>query len=199
MSPQEYHASPFYAADQVSLQARRAAEDPFGEKDTNAIGDHYKDTVHWPSKNSIMKEKRLLRMKDVLEQRFRDSDGVEMDLSLFDVEALLEQDKEDARAEDQRKRAEEARKKRAEEASGLLPIFEAKSGLQVANARMSRGAGRGGSARGRTPMRRITAGKPRREQLEALPTDTQTPRPSNNSRKKTGGGRHRLFLPQPLS
>ncbi|RVD85629.1 uncharacterized protein DFL_003946 [Arthrobotrys flagrans] len=181
MSAEEYRSSPFYPADQESLRTRRNANDPFGEKDIQAIGDDYKNTVHWPNKNEKMKEKRLLRMKEVLEQEFRD-EGVDMELTLQDVDDLLEHKKIVARAEE-RKKAEEARR--------TLPIYEAKSGTHVANATGIGGILKGGG-RGNVPMRRATAGRPGRGRLQALPAGSQVSPPGS---RPSGGERENSLLP----
>ncbi|EGX52081.1 hypothetical protein AOL_s00043g471 [Orbilia oligospora ATCC 24927] len=205
MTPQDYLASPFYPADQESLKSRRAANDPFGEKDVLAIGDNYKNTVHWPSRNETMKEKRLQRMKEVLEQEFKDKEGIEKDLTLEEVDEILEGRKAVVRAEEEKKRAEEA----AQRAKTVLPIYEAKSGLHVANAevvgRPLRGRGRGrprgrGRGRGSTTRAAATAaaGGSDRGQLLALPTGSQSSSPPSSRRKgsRGRGGRENL-LPRP--
>ncbi|KAF3289572.1 hypothetical protein TWF970_003342 [Orbilia oligospora] len=182
MTPQDYLASPFYPADQESLKSRRAANDPFGEKDVLAIGDNYKNTVHWPSRNETMKEKRLQRMKEVLEQEFKDKEGIEKDLTLEEVDEILEGRKAVVRAEEEKKRAEEA----AQRAKTVLPIYEAKSGLHVANAEV---VGR--------PLR-AAAGGSDRGQLLALPTGSQSSSPPSSRRKgsRRRGDRENL-LPRP--
>ncbi|KAK6518017.1 hypothetical protein TWF506_005182 [Arthrobotrys conoides] len=202
MSPQDYLESPFYPTDQESLKTRRAANDPFGEKDVLAIGDNYKNTVHWPSRNEVMKEKRLQRMKEVLEQEFRDNEGIEKVLTLEEVDDILERRKAVIRAEEDKKRAQEA----AQRAKTVLPIYEAKSGTHIANAKVvgrplrGRGAGRvraRGRGRGTTP--RSTAGRSDRGQLLVLPTSNQSSPPPNSRRKSGGGrgGRENLSLPPP--
>ncbi|KAF3090046.1 hypothetical protein TWF706_010197 [Orbilia oligospora] len=211
MTPQDYLASPFYPADQESLKSRRAANDPFGEKDVLAIGDNYKNTVHWPSRNETMKEKRLQRMKEVLEQEFRGKEGTEKDLTLEEVDEILEGRKAVIRAEEEKKRAEEAEKRAAQRAKTVLPIYESKSGLHVANAEVVgsplRGRGRGrprgrGRGRGRGSTTRgaaaAAASGSDRGQLLALPTGSQSSSPPS-SRRKSGrgrGGRENL-LPRP--
>ncbi|KAF3205013.1 hypothetical protein TWF679_009450 [Orbilia oligospora] len=196
MTPQDYLASPFYPADQESLKSRRAANDPFGEKDVLAIGDNYKNTVHWPSRNETMKEKRLQRMKEVLEQEFKDKEGIEKDLTLEEVDEILEGRKAVVRAE-------EAEKRTAQRAKTVLPIYEAKSGSHVANAqvvgRPLRGRGRSRPrGRGRGSTTHAAAGGSDRGQLLALPAGSQSSSPPSSRRKGSRGrGGRENCLPPP--
>ncbi|KAF3207811.1 hypothetical protein TWF106_011625 [Orbilia oligospora] len=196
MTPQDYLASPFYPADQESLKSRRAANDPFGEKDVLAIGDNYKNTVHWPSRNETMKEKRLQRMKEVLEQEFKDKEGIEKDLTLEEVDEILEGRKAVVRAE-------EAEKRTAQRAKTVLPIYEAKSGPHVANAqvvgRPLRGRGRSRPrGRGRGSTTHAAAGGSDRGQLLALPAGSQSSSPPSSRRKGSRGrGGRENCLPPP--
>ncbi|KAF3167272.1 hypothetical protein TWF788_011440 [Orbilia oligospora] len=196
MTPQDYLASPFYPADQESLKSRRAANDPFGEKDVLAIGDNYKNTVHWPSRNETMKEKRLQRMKEVLEQEFKDKEGIEKDLTLEEVDEILEGRKAVVRAEEAEKRA-------AQRAKTVLPIYEAKSGSHVANAqvigRPLRGRGRGRTrGRGRGSTTHAAASGSDRGQLLALPAGSQSSSPPSSRRKGSRGrGGRENCLPPP--
>ncbi|KAF3221999.1 hypothetical protein TWF192_001637 [Orbilia oligospora] len=196
MTPQDYLASPFYPADQESLKSRRAANDPFGEKDVLAIGDNYKNTVHWPSRNETMKEKRLQRMKEVLEQEFKDKEGIEKDLTLEEVDGILEGRKAVVRAEEAEKRA-------AQRAKTVLPIYEAKSGSHVANAqvvgRPLRGRGRDRTrGRGRGSTTHAAASGSDRGQLLALPAGSQSSSPPSSRRKGSRGrGGRENSLPPP--
>ncbi|KAK6501556.1 hypothetical protein TWF481_009392 [Arthrobotrys musiformis] len=123
-----------------------------------------------------MKKKRLERMKPILEQELRD-DGDERELTLEEVDEILEERKEIARAEEYERR-------KAREAARVIPLWEAKSGLQVGTLK---GAEAGASkTRGKKTalMKKIT----RRTKLQTLSKDDQRSRADSRG-KNDGKGR----------
>ncbi|KAK6358279.1 hypothetical protein TWF730_007628 [Orbilia blumenaviensis] len=194
MSAQEYLSSPFYPVDQKCLQARRAAGDPFGEADIRTVGECY-NTLLRPTRNNLMKQQRLERMKEVLEQEIIDAGGQERILTLGEVDEIMERRKAAMRAEDEEKRREAENRRRAEEAAYRVQFFEAKTGNRVASSGIDSPKGRGGRASsGGSPSRSSGSRRPL-SKLEKLlripPKSSPSAGPSTPGKKKRAGQENR--------